>query len=84
MAELPSVQPAERYIPNAPTVHPDPVNDLGARDCCGNCPGWKQANPRAPFGQCLPAIKWLGGPMYTPDFSGCSLDMAMKEKGQNR
>ena len=75
----------ERYPVQQPTVNPDPVREVAlGEQCCGNCPGWKQANPRAPFGQCLPAIRWLGAPMYTPDLAGCSLDPEVKAKGIGR
>lgn len=75
----------ERYPVQKPTVNPDPVREVVlGEQCCGMCPGWKQANPRAPFGQCLPAIRWLGAPMYTPDLAGCSLDPETKAKGAGR
>lgn len=75
----------EAYIPSHPVLAPDPVAvHPKDRDCCGNCPGWKQAHPKAPFGQCLPAIRWLGAPMYTPDLAGCTLDEATKAKGATR
>ena len=74
----------EPYHPQMPTVRPDPVSPLPAEvDCCGNCPGWKRAHPRAAFGQCLPAIRFLHAPMFTPDLSGCSLDAETKAKGAN-
>lgn len=75
--------PAERFVAQMPTTNPEPDHYLGARDCCGNCPGWKQAF-NSPFGQCLPAIRWLGGPLYTPDLANCSLDPATKAKGISR
>lgn len=76
---------AERFEPQMPTVAPLPAaQTITDPDCCGNCPGWKQQNPRAPFGQCLPAIKWLGAPMYTPDLAGCTLPDKEKAKGSNR
>lgn len=75
----------ERFVPQMPTVIPDPVFEpLEDPYCCGNCPGWKRVNARAPFGQCLPAIKWFGAPMYTPDLAGCTLDDKEKAKGASR
>lgn len=75
--------PVERFVAQMPITIPEPEPYLGARDCCGNCPSWKQAFS-SPFGQCLAAIRWLGGPLYTPDLAGCSLDPATKAKGINR
>lgn len=85
-AEAKAAVPVEdRFIPSTPTVTPDPVPETAmGEQLCGVCPGWKRAHPKAPFGQCLPAIKWLGAPMYTPDLAGCTLDPATKLKGASR
>lgn len=74
----------ERFIPSHPTVTPEPVwKRPDNPNLCCNCPGW-QRHRLLPFGQCLPAMKALGGPMYTPDLAGCSLDRETKAKGANR
>lgn len=71
---------SERFVPTTPTVNPDPVWDHPDNPhLCANCPGW-QRHRMLPFGQCLPAIKAFGAPMYTPELAGCSLDMASKAK----
>ena len=75
----------ERFTAQIPTAvppqeHVSPVN----LNCCGNCPGWNRTHVQAPFGQCLPAIRWLGAPLYTPDLAGCSLPPEAKAKGSRR
>lgn len=83
--EAPPADPRGEFNPSHPILDPEPVTvSPRAIECCGNCPGWKKAHPKAPFGQCLPAIRWLGSPMYTPDLAGCSLDEATKAKGATR
>jgi hypothetical protein len=75
----------EQYLPSMPTVRAEPKSELPPEiDCCGNCPGWKRAHPRAPFGQCLPAMRFVHAPMFTPDLSGCSLDPETRAKGPNQ
>ncbi len=69
------------YEPSYPTRDPDPVPVRPMNpDCCGNCPGWQRQHPRAPFGQCLPAIRFLGAPMYTPDLGGCTMPLEDKTR----
>ena len=76
---------SERFDPQFPTVNQQPAPQTYAGDdLCGNCPGWKRQHPQAPFGQCLPAIRWLGAPMYTPDLAGCTLPIEVKAKGVGR
>ena len=77
----------ERFTISQPTVASVSARSAPLNiDSCGNCPGWKQhGGPRSSFGQCLPAIRFLGAPVYTPDsMPACSLDMETKAKGGNR
>lgn len=79
----PAAAPAqERFVPQMPTVAPEPAAVQTELECCGNCPSWHQTNRKGPFGQCLQAIKWLGAPLYTPDLAGCSLPPEVKAKGR--
>ena len=80
IVRAPDTPPPEKFKAQAPTVNPDPVRVVYKDDCCGNCPSWHQTNLKAPFGQCLQAIKWLGAPMYTPDLNGCTLPVETKNK----
>lgn len=91
-APMPSETPApvpppapvgERFAPSHPTVASEPIYELPL-NTCGTCPGWKRQNPRFPFGQCLPAIRALGSPMYTPDLASCSLPPEIKAKGSQQ
>lgn len=80
-AKAPAQPAPERFVPQHPTVDAQPVKTLYREmDCCGNCPSWHQTNLKAPFGQCLQAIKWLGAPLYTPDLAGCTLPPEVKTK----
>lgn len=73
--------PREAFAPQHPVEHPVPVYTAPVDPhSCGNCPGW-QRHPRLPFGQCLPAIKAFGAPMYTPELAGCTLPIDVKAKG---
>lgn len=68
----------ERFSPQHATVNPEPAYDPTG-NTCGACPGWKR-HPKLPFGQCLPAMRALGAPMYTPDLASCSLPLEIKAK----
>ncbi len=83
-AQAPILPTQERFEPNHPVVHQAPAQPAAILDdslLCGNCPGWKQHHPQAPFGQCLPAIRWLSATMFTPNLAGCTLPLETKAKG---
>lgn len=85
IVQAPTNPPNERFKVQAPTVTPEPTRaEVPHEYCCGNCPYWHLTNSKFPFGQCLPAIKALGAPLYRSDFDGCSLTLEQKTKIMGR
>lgn len=48
--------------------------------CCCVCPGWNPKNPSRTIGECLPSMRWLPQPMFTPAFAGCDEKPEVKAK----
>ena len=72
-----------------PLQHPTYAPDIASTPqehlrCCGNCKGWKRSHMAAPFGQCLPAMRFLGAPMYTPDLGNCTMDDEAIDRAMQR